>query len=143
MKLLCVCTGNICRSPMLEELLRREFEKLGVTDISVSSAGVGTYDGASASEHAVTVMKELGFDISKHRSRQVTPAIVADTDVFIALSPEHGVTLAFQYGADPEKILTVGAGIPDPYGRNLATYRSCVELLVESLPQLIEDVKAL
>ena len=143
MKILCVCTGNICRSPMLEELLRQELTKRGMADHTVSSAGTGTYDGAAASEHAVTAMKELGFDISAHRSRQITPEIVQNTDAFIALSPEHGVTLAFQYGVDPEKILVAGAGIPDPYGRNLATYRTCLSLLVEAMPQLIDDLGAL
>ncbi len=143
MKILCVCTGNICRSPMLEELLRQELNKRGITDHTVSSAGTGTYDGAPASQHAVTAIKELGLDITAHRSRQLTPKIVQDTDVFVALSPEHGVTLAFQYGVEPEKILVVGAGIPDPYGRNLATYRTCLSLLVEAMPQLIDDLNAL
>ena len=143
MRILCVCTGNICRSPMLEELLRQELNKQGITEHSVSSAGTGTYDGAPASEHAVTAMKELGFDISAHRSRQLTPEIVQQTDVFVALSPEHGVTLAFQYGVEPEQILVAGAGIPDPYGRNLPTYRDCLALLTESLPQLIDDLNAL
>lgn len=143
MRILCVCTGNICRSPMLEELLRQELNTRGMTEHTVSSAGTGTYDGAPASEHAVTAMKELGYDITAHRSRQLTSEIVENTDVFVALSPEHGVTLAFQHGADPEKILIVGAGIPDPYGRNLATYRTCLSLLVEAMPQLIDDLGAL
>lgn len=128
---------------MLEALLRNEFQKQNIPDICVSSAGIATVDGAPASKNAITVMDEIGFDISAHRSRQVTPAIVAQNDAFVALSPEHGVTLAFQYGADPEKIITVGSGIPDPYGGNLAVYRTCRGALIEAMPQLVADLMAL
>ncbi len=143
MNILCVCTGNICRSPMLEAMLRDELQKQNVSNVCVSSAGIATYDGAPASEHAITVMNENGLDVSAHRSRQVTTDIVKENDVFVALSPEHGVALAFQFGADPEKVITVGAGIPDPYGGNLAVYRACRKALAEALPQLILDLNVL
>lgn len=141
MNVLCVCTGNMCRSPMLTALLRDALAKEGL-DLAVSGAGTGTTDGVPPSPHAITAMYEIGVDISELRSRQITPAIVEETDIFVALSVEHGVTLAFQYGVDPERILVPGAGIPDPFGRDLTTYRECRDSLIEALPQLIEDIKA-
>ena len=143
MNILCVCTGNVCRSPMLEALLRRELEKQGFTDFTVSSAGTMTDDGMPSTEQAITAMKEIGLDISHHLSRQITYNIVEDADVFVALTTEHGVALAFYHGADPEKILVPGAGVPDPFGNPLPAYRQCRDLLLETLPQLIEDIKAL
>ena len=143
MKILCVCTGNVCRSPMLEALLRREFEKQGLTDFTVSSAGTMTDDGMSPTEQSITAMEEIGLDISSHTSRQVTRDIVKDTDIFVALTTEHGVALAFYHGADPEKIVVPGAGVPDPFGGPLSVYRQCRDLLLETMPQLIEDIKAL
>ncbi|MBR2338211.1 MAG: low molecular weight phosphatase family protein [Clostridia bacterium] len=143
MNILCICTGNICRSPMLEHLLQKELPKHGLTDVTVVGAGTDTVDGAPPSAHAITVMQEIGVDISQHRSRQITQPIVNETDVFVALTTEHGVKLAFLYGVDPEKILVPGAGIPDPYGRDLNTYRACRDAMLEALPQLIEDLKAL
>ncbi len=140
MNVLCVCTGNICRSPMLTYLLRDAFAKEGL-DLTVSGAGTATTDGVPPSPHAITVMNEIGIDISDNRSRQITPTIVNDTDIFVALSVEHGVTLAFQYDVDPELILVPGYGIPDPFGHDLATYRACRDSLVEALPQLIADIK--
>lgn len=143
MKILCVCTGNVCRSPMLEALLRRELKKEGLTDFTVSSAGTMTNDGMVPTEQAITAMKEIGLDISEHTSRQVNRTIVEDTNVFVALTTEHGVALAFYHGADPEKILVPGAGIPDPFGNPLPAYQECRDLLLKTLPQLIEDIKAL
>lgn len=140
MNILCVCTGNICRSPMLTYLLRDALAKEGI-DCAVSGAGTATIDGEPASPHAITVMQEIGMDISDHRSRQLTPAIVDETDLFIALSVEHGVTLAFHYGVDPEHILVPGSGVPDPFGRDLATYRACRDQMSEELPALIRDIK--
>lgn len=141
MNLLCVCTGNICRSPMLTALLRDALAKEGL-DITVSGAGTATSDGVPPSPHAITAMYEMGIDISEMRSRQLTPDIVAETDLFVALSVEHGVTLAFRYGVDPELILVPGNGIPDPFGCDLATYRACRDSLIEALPQLLADIQA-
>ncbi len=142
MKIVCVCTGNICRSPMLTYLLRDALEKEGIP-CEVSGAGTGTRDGVPPSTHAITAMQEIGVDISDNRSRQMTLEIADDADVFVALSVEHGVTLAFQYDVDPEKILVPGSGVPDPYGMDLATYRACRDTLVETLPQLVADIKAM
>lgn len=142
MKILCVCTGNICRSPMLTYLLRDALAKEGVA-CEVSGAGTATVDGAPPSAHAITAMHEIGVDISENASRQLTLPLAEETDVFVALSVEHGVTLAFQYGVDPEKIIVPGSGVPDPFGRDLTTYRECRDQLIEALPQLVADIKAL
>ena len=142
MKIVCVCTGNICRSPMLTYLLRDALEKEGIP-CEVSGAGTGTRDGVPPSTHAITAMQEIGVDISENRSRQMTLEIAEDTDICVALSVEHGVTMAFQYGIDPERILVPGSGIPDPFGCDLDTYRQCRDQLMEALPQLVADVKAL
>ncbi len=142
MNILCVCTGNICRSPILTYLLRDALAKEGLA-ANVTGAGTATQDGVPPSTHAITAMSEIGFDIADNRSRQLTLSIAEDTDLFVALSVEHGVTLAFQYGVDPENILVPGGGIPDPYGHDLPTYRLCRDQLVEALPQLIADIREL
>lgn len=143
MRLLCVCTGNICRSPMLEYLLRRELPKYGLEDVEVSSAGTGTVDGEPASTHAITAMNEIGIDIADHRSRRVTAAMAQEADVIVALTVQHGVQLAFLHGADPKKIVVPGGGIADPFGQDLATYRTCRDEMIAAIPQLAEDIKAL
>ena len=88
-------------------------------------------------------MNEIGIDISAHRSRQMTHAIAEQNDVFVVMTPQHGVSLAFYYGVDPEKMAIPGDGIPDPFGYDLNVYRECRDALLEAIPQLVEDIKAL
>ena len=90
MNLLCVCTGNMCRSPMLEYLLKQELPKHGI-DAVVTSAGTDTVDGSSATDHSITVMNEIGIDISAHRSRQMTHAIAEQNDVFVVMTTSFTV----------------------------------------------------
>lgn len=143
MNILCVCTGNVCRSPMLEALLRRELTEQGFTDFTVSSAGTMTNDGMVPTSQAIAAMQEVGLDISEHTSHQATTDIVDSADVFVALTTEHGVMLAFYYGADAEKIVVPGGGIADPFGQPLSAYRACRDELIACLPQLVKDIKAL
>ena len=62
-----ICTGNVCRSPMAEELLRSQLN--GDRNIEVSSAGIGAVNGQPPSSYAIEVMKEKGLDISRLRSQ--------------------------------------------------------------------------
>ena len=74
-RILLVCTGNICRSPMAEIVMRREFEQRD-GNVEVVSAGTGAWDGASASEGAYLVALENGLDLSNHRARLLTREVV-------------------------------------------------------------------
>ncbi len=143
MNILCVCTGNMCRSPMLEYLLKQELPRYGIENAVVTSAGIDTIDGGEATPHSVTVMNEIGIDISAHRSRQLTRAIAEENDIFVVMTPEHGVSLAFYYDVKPEKMAIPGDGISDPFGCDLNVYRECRDALCDSIAQLAEDIKAL
>lgn len=91
-RVLIVCTGNICRSPMAEGLLRAGAKSAGL-DLVVASAG--TVDsGASADEHAVAVMADRGIDISGHRSHRMTGVDIAASDLILGMAREHVVAVA-------------------------------------------------
>jgi protein-tyrosine phosphatase len=84
-----VCTGNICRSPIAEGLLRHLLSERGIEDISVESAGVSGWEESAAMPEAVGAMHELGIDISQHRARRLSRALIEPAGLVLALSAEH------------------------------------------------------
>jgi protein-tyrosine-phosphatase len=137
-----VCTGNICRSPMAEVLLRtRLASDEARRHWQVGSAGVWTVDGEPASAHAVDEMEKRGIDMRGHRSRNVTSDMMIEADLVLVMTRRHAEALsaAFPEHAHKVHLLSQMVGrtvdIADPYGGSRAEYA----LTAGELEQLIED----
>lgn len=92
---LVVCTGNVCRSPVAEGLVRAAMQtRFGVSAPTVASAGVAGWEGSGADAHSVTALAERGIDISRHRGRRVAARDVADATLVLAMAFEHREALA-------------------------------------------------
>ncbi len=138
--MLVVCTGNTCRSPMAEGLLKAMMEEKGIPGL-VSSAGLCALEGLPASLFAVEVMKEWGIDLSGHRSRQVTLSLVEQADHVIGITSRHVESLLATFPEYQSRIFTFPLpDIPDPYGSPLETYRAVRDLLREWSRSLIEHL---
>src|SRR6185436_2724004 len=90
-----VCTGNICRSPIAEGLFRHATR--GRNDFRVLSAGVGAVEGLTPSEHAVRALRELGIDISRQRSRQLSMDLVDEADFIFGMTHSHVDAISMLY----------------------------------------------
>jgi len=119
-RILIVCQGNTCRSPMAEAIARR---LLGM-NARVQSAGLDAADGLPATRQAVTAMEELGFDIKDHRSRSLDGLDLSSFDRIIAMTPEIAASLR-DAGVNPR--LLTPLDVPDPYSGGLDTYRSTAQ----------------
>ena len=155
MKVLLVCSGNICRSPMAAEYLRHRAAHGGLAHLVVDSAGTLGIVGAPASAEAVRTLREVGLDLTGHRSKGLSASDVKSSDLLIGMARDHLLHLdelypdetdqrlllrAFEQGTDPAR----GAqDLPDPIGEAVEVYRerfglirTCVDHLVLYLRHL-------
>jgi len=145
MNILFVCTGNTCRSPMAEGYLRYLLKRNGIEGINVSSAGTFAAEGIPPSSHSVQVMQETGIDISGTSSTQITPALVNDADLVIAMTPshKHDIPAMSPPAEDKVKLLgeySDGTPISDPFGGNIEIYRQCFASIKKAIENLFEDI---
>lgn len=119
-----ICTGNTCRSPMAEGLFRAHGGE-EQTGLAAASAGLFTQDGLPASDNAVTAAKELGADISAHRSRMLTHEMAQSARYLVCMTGAHYDRVCELFPDCADKVFTLTQrDVSDPFGGDLDTYRS-------------------
>lgn len=134
MKILFVCSGNTCRSPMAEGYLK----SLKLQGIEVKSAGLSVGTFSRVSENSVAAMKEIGIDISNHIPTALTRSLIDTCDKIICMTPTHKAILE-NAGVNAD-ISVLGGGIFDPYGGDENMYIACRNEITAELDRLINSV---
>ncbi|MFQ5746866.1 MAG: low molecular weight phosphotyrosine protein phosphatase [Gemmatimonadota bacterium] len=145
-RILFVCTGNTCRSPLAEGLARAAAARLG-REVEIRSAGILAMNGAPASRWAEVVADERGVDLSAHRSRPLDGDLLSWADLVVGMAASHleaareidpgaRLTLATEFlPADhPEK----GRDVPDPVGLGRDAYAWTRDLLSACVDGLLD-----
>ncbi len=132
-RVLLVCTGNVCRSPLAEGVLRKLLRDAGSHHgVIVESAGTAAMEGAHASSHSVDVAAASGIDIRGHAARQLTRRLVSRASLILTMQPEHGEWIAarFPEAAAKTHVITLyedpagdPEGVHDPIGLDIDAYR--------------------
>lgn len=151
-KLLIVCTGNTCRSPMAEGIAKKIAQEKGLDNFVVSSAGTGTADGYPATDYAIEAAKHWDIDIRGHHSTSLTRQLATDADLILAMAPEH-VERIVSLDKSLKANTYVIKGFPNPYDRGQArvddpiggsleqynqTFLELDEILRKIFPKIIE-----
>ena len=137
---LCVCVGNISRSPMMQAVLQQH---LGVSFL-VESAGVRKeLAGRPANDRSVACMKERGIDLSGHISRWIGDMDLDQYRWIVCVGHDEADRVRSALGADPTSVIVANehrGGIPDPYELGLAGYRDCLALLDQVMPHIAQHI---
>lgn len=147
MKVLFVCTGNSCRSPMAKALFKKMAEEQNL-HVEVDSCGTATLVGMSASKDAIEALRREGIDISGHKSKPINKELVDWADLIFVMERRHldriledfpearaKVHLLSKYANDEEK------DIIDPIGKPREVYEELLLTLKFYLPKVIERIK--
>ena len=146
--ILIVCTANICRSPLVEAILRRQLHERGLTDWEVSSAGTWAQFERGAARYSQKIAQRIGLDLSEHVSRIISAEIIDSADLIIVMTKSHQESLRVEFRSARDKIFLLSEmigkkyDVTDPYGGPSEGYEEMFfevsHLIEKGLPRIIE-----
>ena len=148
MKIMFICTGNICRSAMAHKMLEKKAKEKN-KDIEVYSCGIYAINGDVPTYEGIEVMKEYGINLNSHRATNIKNSNIKDMDIILCSTSSHKNNVMAMYPELKEKIYTIKeyAGYPkndidikDPWGYGIEVYRKCAKEIEECTNKIIDSI---
>ena len=151
-RILVVCTGNICRSPMGEGFLNLLAGEAGLDHVVAESAGTHAPEGSPSTAFAISAAAELGADLRNHSATYLNRNLVAEADLILVMTSEHLEFIVTNWpkeAGDKVKLMRVfhrdapsADKIPDPIGASQAVYRKVAHLIKACCEGVIEQIRS-
>lgn len=160
--ILLVCTGNSCRSPMAEVILKKLLkDRPGKSskEIKVTSAGTWGSEYAGATREAIQVVKEKALDLSSHKSKKLTADLIEEADIILVMTSLHKEEIINKFPESKSKVFVLREyadftnddlqftrhasrvtchDIQDPIGQSVEVYRKTAQLIEDSLKKIVD-----
>lgn len=141
-KVLCVCIGNTCRSPMMQVLLQQQ---LG-NEFQVESAGVRKESaGKPANDNSILCMQERGIDLTNHRSRWVGDLNLTQYSHVICVGDNEAQQISEYLGQESKVVVLIAngehGGVPNPHKKGVPAYLECLAVLDDTMPKIADTLR--
>lgn len=147
MKIMFICTGNICRSAMAHKMAEEKAKEKN-KNIEVYSCGVYAINGDVPTYEGIEAMKEYEIDLSKHRATNIRNSNIKEMDVILCATNSHKNNVIAMYPELKERVFTIkeyagykdSLDIKDPWGYGIETYRICASEIEECINKIINKL---
>ncbi len=147
MKVMFICTGNICRSAMAEAMLKKMLKEKNKANIQVYSCGIYAETGDFPTQNAIDVMEQYGINLKTHKATNIKEAKIEEMDLILCATLSHKIAVLQSYPKVQNKIYTMkeyaglsnenqNLDIADPWGYNIQVYKNCakeIEICLENI----------
>ena len=148
---LLVCTGNTCRSPMAETILRDllvkrfpEHFRGPLPPATIGSAGLSAFPGGPASSEAIAVMKKRGLNLQNHQSHSITERSLRQADLILTMTNSHRSAILERMPALSDKVHLISGGkgdLSDPFGGPESLYEACADQIEQFLQTWLGEIE--